>query len=1495
MHTARVPGRTEGSIPRGKRRPAAAVAAVLTFAVIAGLMSTAVDGFLGKRRLDERSVVLHEASSLRARLESAIESRMALERGIVSYISMHPDLDAEVFRTVAASLAGDDPVVRNVTVLRDTTIVFVYPLEGNESAIGRDLARVEGQRDGVIHVKETGQSLVAGPLDLVQGGRGIVSRMAIRAGPGPDAPYWGQVSLVINAEKLFAAAGTFSRPGLSTALWSGMGENYSVDGETSLFDDDPVLMTVIFPGGTWKLAAAPAKGWFDPTMAYVLSALAILVVAGAASMLAAAAILMNARLRLTMDGLREKEEVLELYIEGSGAGFWEWRMDTGAMRVSRRWAAMLGYEVEELEPIDYSTFMGALHPDDVGRTNRVTGDYEAGRIESHETELRMRHKDGRWIWILDRGKVVERDASGRPIRMSGLHIDVTERKEAEEELRRQHERLETAVDERTRSLSILVDIGKSLASILKVDSLLDAVYTTLSRVFDTTNFYVATYREGDAEWSWTLHYENGVRQPPEVHGLEVGITGHIIRTRETVLLGSSEEIGNFLDGHGIKAVGDRAQSWMGVPLVAGDELAGVMAIQNYREPGMYGAADLQFFNLIGTEVAVALHNARLYDEVRVQKEFYETLFLHSPVAIVVGDETGTVISWNPAAERTFGWSREEAVGRPLDDLIVPEDQREEAAELSGRLWNNAFVKETRRRARKDGSVFHAEILGVPVSVAGRQVGAICIYHDITELLEARSQAEDANQAKGEFLAAMSHEIRTPLNAVIGFTELALEGGLPPRERGYVGKIRSSARSLLGIINDILDFSKIDSGRLQLEDAPFSLDETIETALDMVSVRASEKGLELVSSTSPDAPRALRGDSLRIGQVLLNLLNNAVKFTEEGTVLLEAKARPEEGGTHEFRFSVSDTGIGMDAAQVGRLFTAFSQADSSISRKYGGTGLGLAISRRIAEAMGGGITVESEPGKGSTFTFRCRLATAMAPADPRPGSERVAGLRVLVVDDNAASREMLTAQLAAFAMNPTAVDSGPAALEALGGPEGGFDLVLLDWRMPGMDGVETARRIRADGRLARQPVVVMVSAYARADLALKADGAGVAGFLLKPVSASLMLDTILETCGLGAVIPPSSPPPGPAVSRKPRFKDGTTILLVEDNAINREVAVGLLSGTGAVVDTAVDGAEAVRAVAARRYDLVLMDAQMPVMDGFEATKAIRSDPANEGLVIVAMTAHAVGAVREQCLKAGMDDYVSKPVDPDRFYATLRARLETTDGPGTGVASVAPLPVATVPAGIADGTRPVIDAAAGTARAGGNASLYRDLLRRFVADYAAATADIRSALADDASAPSGGRRARDLVHALKGVAGNLSVVRVYAAAAGLEAAIAAADHAAEESCLRTLEAELASAAVAAKAVAVSMPDTIPRGGGAIPADCRSLAELARELDALLGSDSLDASAACERLEAAAAAASMGAEIRQALARVGALASGFEFPEARAALASVAAALSTAEEDA
>ncbi len=737
--------------------------------------------------------------------------------------------------------------------------------------------------------------------------------------------------------------------------------------------------------------------------------------------------------------------------------------------------------------------------------------------------------------------------------------------------------------------------------------------------------------------------------------------------------------------------------------------------------------------------------------------FLDSLIKNTPVGIVAIDDNDAVQMCNPAFEKLFRYRQKDIQGRRLFDLLSAPNVDPEVQLSRNRLARGQITHVVTQRRRSDGTLVDVDGYSVPLIINGHATGAVVLYQDITErkraeeaLLRAKEAAEAANRAKSEFLANMSHEIRTPMNGIIGMTELALDTGLNGEQREYLTMVKSSADSLLTLINDILDFSKIEAGKLEIEQIDFSLSQMLGETVKVLSMRAHQKGLELAWRVAPEIPEWVNGDENRLRQVLVNLIGNAVKFTERGEITVEVEKEAEDGRELMMHFRVRDTGIGIAKEKQAIVFEAFTQADSSASRKYGGTGLGLAITTRLINLMGGRIWVESEPGRGSTFHFTARFGFAekSEPEMSRDDLSAVAGAPVLVVDDNRTNRLGLAEMLLRWGVRPEAVDSGAAALDALeaadkqGQP---FRLLLTDMQMPEMDGLELLARVRRSGAFRELPTILLSSGVQPQEAA-EARELGIAAYLMKPVQPRELREAMLQA------LAPVAASHREAEARTPaERKSDMQVLLTEDNPVNRRLAVALLAKRGHTVLVAENGREALGVLETKTPDVVLMDLQMPVMDGFEAIRAIRAKESREGghLPIIALTAHAMQGDRERCLEAGADDYVTKPIRTTELFAAME-RVTKAGGAGQAVPA----------SGLKHGGE-VLDLAAALERVEGDRELLEELARLFIEGSPSAIQEMRGALSERDA-----HRLDRLAHTMKGSSASLGANRVSEAALVLE---------------------------------------------------------------------------------------------------------------------------------
>jgi PAS domain S-box-containing protein len=881
----------------------------------------------------------------------------------------------------------------------------------------------------------------------------------------------------------------------------------------------------------------------------------------------------------------------------------------------------LGYTAQEWAS-DKELYAKVLHPED---RERILAEYRRTRDtdEPFRAEYRMIARDGTVHWFHDEAAVI-RDETGRPAYFHGFLLDITEQKKLAEALRRS----EGELRRQKQYVESLVEINPT--AIVTVD------------------------RDGSVT-SWNLAAEElfGYSRDEAIgRNLDDLVVGREDLRREAVRYEQVLRAGRF---HTVTQRARRDGTLADVELI-------VVPVIEEGEPTGY---------------LVIYHDI---SQLQRQKQYYESLLEVSPTAIVTVDPDHKVTSWNPAAVKLFGYSREEAIGQDVDSLVAnTEAVRPEAVRLN-RQTEAGEVRLTTRRTRKDGSLVDVDVRAAPIRVGDQLVALYALYHDISELQRAREQAEAATQAKSAFLAMMSHEIRTPMNAVIGMTGLLVDTDLTPEQRSYAEVIRSSGDALMAIIDDILDFSKIEAGRLELERRPFDLRSCVESALELVAASASGKGLDLAYLFDQGLPGAIVGDETRLRQILINLLNNAIKFTDTGEVVVSVDGKALESGEGEIgreyklHFAVRDSGIGIPQDRLSRLFESFSQVDPSTTRRYGGTGLGLAISKRLSELMGGAIWVESRVGEGSAFQFtiQAEQAPALAPAHEHGAPPQLHGRRVLIVDDNATNRQILVRQAESWGMLARDTASSTQALEWIrrGDP---FDLAILDIQMPEMDGVTLAEEIRRYRDARGLPLVMLTSLGAWGELR---GGVEFAASLRKPIKPSQLYDALMSVFGATPTgVQAPAPREGPVEQLAERVP--LRILVAEDNVVNQQLALLLLKKLGYRADVTADGLEALQALEREPYDVVLMDVQMPTMDGLEATRRIHQRwPERQRPHVIAATANAMQEEREACLAAGMDDYLPKPIRMEELAAALsRCRPRVAPRPPAvareaGVGSQAP---------------------------------------------------------------------------------------------------------------------------------------------------------------------------------------------------------------------------------
>ena len=1015
--------------------------------------------------------------------------------------------------------------------------------------------------------------------------------------------------------------------------------------------------------------------------------------------------------------LRQNEEQFRTLVENIPGITFRCRLDQRrtVVYVSESVTGVTGCPPGEFLGEDARTLADFIHPDDRDMVGKRV-DKAAETHEAYSCVYRLVRPDGALRWLEEHGQVINDGNSN--LWLDGVITDITERLAIENELRRNETALQTVLDN-CRAVVFLKDVRGR--------------YLLVNSFFDQALGVDKNHAIGKTDFE--------LRDPATAERIS-NIDGRVMEVGEGAqyeeeLTGSDGEVRTYVTNK--------------VPLF--DENGGVYGLCGFSTD----ITDRKRSEKLSEENQrrLQLNQRRL----QMNQRRLQLAMDAASAGTFVWNFGTSEMEWDQRSLEIFGLTSESFKETYLDWMrhVHPDDQERLQQGLQESLGNTRWEQEY-RVIRPDGEVRVVSAAGYfTLDRDGEPEMLIGLHLDVTEqrlaqqaLHEAKYSAEQANRAKSDFLATMSHEIRTPMNAIIGMTHLVQRTDLNPKQSDYVKKIEGSAKSLLGIINDILDFSKIEAGKLQFECVDFNLDTVLENLGHMMAVRKAEKeNLEVLFKVDNDVPRQLNGDPLRLGQVLTNLGANAIKFTEAGEVLVTVRCLEQGPGHALLEFAVCDTGIGMSMEEQARLFKPFSQTDSSTTRKYGGTGLGLSICKRMVELMEGSIGVESVQGQGSRFFFSVRLGIGSElPQAPRHLSADLRNLDVLVADDNATSREILEELLTGFGYTVTLSSTGQEAVdEVRSREEKPFDLVLLDWRMPGLDGIETAREIKEIAG-EKAPVTILITAYGRDDVMRAAQSAGIVSVLSKPVNESLLFDAIANAFGTespsAAVVPQRT---GPVLF------DGQRVLLVEDNEVNQQVARELLEQAHLVVTIANHGREAVDLLSSQSFDIVLMDVQMPVMDGLTATRLIRKEKLAQKTPIVAMTANAMQGDRDLCLDAGMDDYVAKPIEPDELMTTLGHYLQMAGSPG-------PTPHATG----GEWDFPMIhglDPKAGLRRVANNAVLYRKLLLQFRREPGGSAVDIRLALAEDNL-----EFATRIAHNLKGVAANLGAIQVSLQAAEVE---------------------------------------------------------------------------------------------------------------------------------
>ncbi len=1142
--------------------------------------------------------------------------------------------------------------------------------------------------------------------------------------------------------------------------------------------------------------------------------------------------------RESVKALHKSENHLKRIIETANEGFWLIDNEKITLSLNEMMCKILGLQRDQI--IGKSIF------DFVDKENKVIFDEQIKRREQGETgayEIALSRPDGAKVPCLFNATPYY-DERGYKIGAFAMITNIWEHKKAEEEIKKARDKAEV----KTKKEAAL----NELSTIMQGDNdPIEFAKKVIGKIADFLNLPVAAF--------FVLNEDNDLVRIadfgyPQREGLPLsfeqgsGYVGQAAETRKTILI---RDIPEYIKvGFGF---GDIApEQILFIPLIYNDISIGVLELGSFEA---FTSMQEEWIKAASKSVAIVLRTNLDASELRRNSEMLaeseqqiRTLFETAPDAILTIGENGIVESFNSSAEQLFGYNRADVIGKNVNilmpepfhgkhDLYLQNYIREGVKKVIGNIQEATAL-------RSDGSAFPID-LKVSEMMSGDKRTFIGMIRDITErkkseyalarakeeaerqtkeLSIAQKQAEAANKAKSDFLANMSHEIRTPMNAIIGMSHLALKTDLTPKQHNYISKVHRSAESLLGIINDILDFSKIEAEKLDIESIDFHIEDVFDNLSNLVGLRAEEQGLELLFDIDPAVSTGLVGDPLRLGQILINFGNNAVKFTERGEIVISAKLEESTEQRIIIDFSVRDTGIGMTPEQQANLFHSFTQADTSTSRKYGGTGLGLTISKGLAEMMGGRIWVESEPNKGSTF--HCIIPFDRSNAKPRltgRSQEEFRGKRALVVDDNGASRKILGNMLTSFGFSCITASSGIEGIRKaesasnLGEP---YDLILMDWQMLVMDGIETARHIKGKSDADTAPPIIMITAFGQEAIAERAMEIGANLFLNKPVSQSTLFNAIMGVFGRDISDEACVSAGQEEENISVRQIKGARILLVEDNEINQELATELLTNAGVVVEIAVNGLEALKILESNTtFDGILMDCQMPVMDGYTSSREIRKIDRFKDLPIIAMTANAMAGDREKCIEAGMDDHISKPINVKEMYSVMakwitpsRLQMEAPVDQGSTTTDESPLP---------DLNR--IDTATALKRMGNNNKLYRKLLIKFYNDYCNGAKELENLLEKDSQGD-----AERYAHTIKGLAGNIGATELRAIAGNLEKALREFKESEVKALLKDFTTELDAVTKSLQILNPDIAETVVTAGSKKSGDNVTLAGLLRKLE-------------------------------------------------------------------
>ena len=1134
-------------------------------------------------------------------------------------------------------------------------------------------------------------------------------------------------------------------------------------------------------------------------------------------------------------------------LRGTAAGTWSWNVSTGAVELNERWAEIIGKSLQELQPISIQTWTDHVHPDDLPKVQIAVERHFSGELARYECEVRMRHKNGTWVWVFASGQLRTRTAEGLPEYIFGTHLDISERKAAQELLQANEARYRRMY-ESTPALLYSIDtagtivnvsdffaqrlgytrealLGRGLATLMTPASsqfalahglrnfmakgVADRVpYQLVTRQGEVLDVLVSAILERDAQGyplmslsiaedvTERLRAENALHAERErfasiVHGTHAGTWEHDLITGEdrvndiyAEMLGYTVmEATRLINGHFFNLMHPDDHHGAGLLWAAHLEGATRDYEAEFRLRHKNGTwlwvlsrgkvsqrdADGKALRISGIHLDISARREAIESANRASRHLQNTLDA-VPSLIGYWDAQQLNRFANSAYLKYFGYAPQELQGMHLSAVLGKDAYQANLPYVEAALRGEEQKFDRDIVPADGGPTRHTVARYVPDKVNDKVQGFYAFVFDVTDIKTAQNklselnaqlqrrtrEAEDASAAKSTFVANMSHEIRTPMNAILGMHALLLKTPLSAKQLDYAKKSEAAATSLLGLLNDILDFSKVEAGKLDLDPQPFGMDQLFAELSSIFSAYVGGKNVEVLFDIDAGVPEVLVGDAMRLRQVLINLGGNAIKFTAAGSVVLQVRVTSASAQGVSLAFAVQDAGIGIAPENQAHIFDGFSQAESSTARQFGGTGLGLAISKRLVELMGGQLTLQSQLGAGSTFSFTLALPFGpLAPTNPAQRPAAAEKRRVLVIDDSRLSRELHSAACQSLGWTAEVALSGAAGIEkyrqSVSSAEGVFDTIIVDWQMPEMDGWETTRGLR---EIALQqelhPLILMVSGNAADMLQRRTEREQTMldGFLAKPLAPRMILEAV-RLANAAA----SQPAETATVAAKAARITGMRVLVVEDNLINQQIAKELLGSEGAIISLAGNGKLGVAAVEAAHplYDAVLMDIQMPVMDGFAATRAIRRLGFND-LPIIAMTANAMASDRQASLEAGMDGHISKPFILSELVDHLIAH--------TGwVSDSVPLPaqhLAATPAAVPteDATLVDFNAAAALRRFNDNRALYQDSLKSFVTDPSYAPQRIVESLQTDNRQETIG-----MVHTTKGLAATLGALRLH----------------------------------------------------------------------------------------------------------------------------------------